>query len=118
MDRQGRIWPVIVSRPGSAVIIISSSSSSTIGSIITIILIIIIIITYVRPVHLLRVFLLRVLETNFPGDSLYNYTDMGIPTLRIKSVLESNPLKLKLLVGGQVLRMYEGRTPTRRGSPP
>ena len=25
-----------------------------------------------RPVHLLRVFLLRVLESNFPGDSLYN----------------------------------------------
>ena len=35
----------------------------------------------VRPVHLLRVFLLRVLESNFPGDSLYNYTDMRIPTL-------------------------------------
>ena len=33
-----------------------------------------------RPVHLLRVFLLRVLESNFPGDSLYNYTDMRIPT--------------------------------------
>ena len=26
--------------------------------------------TTVRPVHLLRVFLLRVLESNFPGDSL------------------------------------------------
>ena len=24
----------------------------------------------IRPVHLLRVFLLRVLESNFPGDSL------------------------------------------------
>ena len=30
--------------------------------------------------HLLRVSLLRVLESNFPGDSLYNYTDMRIPT--------------------------------------
>ena len=33
-----------------------------------------------RPVHLLRVSLLRVLESNFPGDSLYNYMDMRIPT--------------------------------------
>ena len=32
-----------------------------------------------RPVHLLRVSLLRVLEPIFPGDSLYNYTDMRIP---------------------------------------
>ena len=54
----------------------------------------------VHPVHLLRVFLLRVLESNFPGDSLYNYTDMRIPTLKIKSLLESNPLKPELLVGG------------------
>ena len=34
----------------------------------------------VRPVHLLRVSLLRVLESNFPGDPLSNYTDMRIPT--------------------------------------
>ena len=34
----------------------------------------------IRPVHLLRVSLLRVLESNFPGDSLYNYTDMIVPT--------------------------------------
>ena len=34
----------------------------------------------VRPVQLLRVFLLRVLESNFPGDSLLNSTDMRIPT--------------------------------------
>ena len=34
-----------------------------------------------RPVHLLRVFLLRVLESNFPGDPLSNSTDMRIPTL-------------------------------------
>ena len=33
-----------------------------------------------RPVHLLRVVLLRVLESNFPGDSLQDYTDMRIPT--------------------------------------
>ena len=31
----------------------------------------------IRPVHLLRVSLLRVLESNFPGDSLSNYTDMN-----------------------------------------
>ena len=34
----------------------------------------------VRPVHLLRVSLLRVAESNFPGDSLYNSTDMRIST--------------------------------------
>ena len=34
----------------------------------------------VRPVHLLRVFLFRVLESNFPGDPLSNSTDIGIPT--------------------------------------
>ena len=33
-----------------------------------------------RPVHLLMVSLLRVLESNFPGDSLSNYMDMRIPT--------------------------------------
>ena len=33
-----------------------------------------------RPVHLLRVSLLRVLESNFPGDSLSNSLDMRIPT--------------------------------------
>ena len=33
-----------------------------------------------RPVHLLRVSLLRVLESNFPGDPLSNSTDIGIPT--------------------------------------
>ena len=33
----------------------------------------------IRPVHLLRVSLLRVLEPNFPEDSLYNYMDMIIP---------------------------------------
>ena len=38
--------------------------------------------TRLRPVHLLRVFLLR------------------IPPLRIKSLLETNPLKPELLVGG------------------
>ena len=36
--------------------------------------------SYIRPVHLLRVFLLRVLESNFMGDSLSNSTDMIIPT--------------------------------------
>ena len=34
----------------------------------------------VRPVHLLRVFLLRVLESKFPGDPLSNSTDIRIPT--------------------------------------
>ena len=33
-----------------------------------------------RPVHLSRVSLLRVLESNFPGDTLQNSTDMRIPT--------------------------------------
>ena len=35
----------------------------------------------IRPVHLLRVVLLRVLESNFPGDPLSNSTDMRMPTL-------------------------------------
>ena len=34
----------------------------------------------IRPVHLLRVSVLRVLESNFPGNSLYSYTDMRIRT--------------------------------------
>ena len=33
-----------------------------------------------RPVHLLRVFLLRVLESDFSGESLSNSADMRIPT--------------------------------------
>ena len=33
-----------------------------------------------RPVHLLRVSLLRVLESEFPRDSLSNSLDMRIPT--------------------------------------
>ena len=53
-----------------------------------------------RPVHLLRVAILRVLESNFPGDPLSKFMDMKIPPLRIKSLLESNPLKPELLVGG------------------
>ena len=36
--------------------------------------------TFIRPVHLLRVSLLRVLEASFPGDPLQNSTDMRIPT--------------------------------------
>ena len=38
------------------------------------------IILVVRPVHLLRVSPLRVLESDFPGDPLSNSTDMRIPT--------------------------------------
>ena len=58
----------------------------------------------VRPVHLLRVVLLRVLESNFPGDSLYKIIrTWEFPPLRIKSLLESNPPKSKLLVGGLVV---------------
>ena len=33
-----------------------------------------------RPVHLLRVSLLKVLESNFPEDPLSNAADMRIPT--------------------------------------
>ena len=36
--------------------------------------------TCLRPVHLSRVSLLRVLESNFPGDPLSNSADMRIPT--------------------------------------
>ena len=38
-----------------------------------------------HPVHLLRVSLLRVLESNFPGDSLWNSTDIRVPPLMIES---------------------------------
>ena len=34
----------------------------------------------IGPLHLLRVSLLRVLESNFPGDPLSKFTDMRIPT--------------------------------------
>ena len=37
----------------------------------------------IRPAHLLLVFLLRVPESNFPGDPLSNSTDMRIPTPEI-----------------------------------
>ena len=67
-----------------------------------------------RPVHLLRVSLLGVLESNFPGDPLSNSTGMRIPTLRIKSLLESNPPKPKLLVGG--LGVRSGRNITHQKS--
>ena len=72
---------------------------TTIDMIVVIIILIIIIIA-MTPVHLLRVSLLRVLESNFPGDPLSTFTDMRIPPLIIKSLPESNPLKSKLLVGG------------------
>ena len=46
---------------------------------IIIVIIIIIIVILIRPVHLLRVSPLRVLESSFPGDLLSNSTDMRIP---------------------------------------
>ena len=49
-----------------------------------------------RPVHLLRTSLLRVLESSFPEI----IRTWEFPPLRIKSLLESNPSKPKLLVGG------------------
>ena len=53
-----------------------------------------------RPVHLLRVVLLRVLESNFRETPYKIQRTWEFPPLRIKSLLDSNPLKSKLLVGG------------------
>ena len=54
----------------------------------------------------MRVVLLSVLESNFPGDSLSNSTDVRIPPLRIKIMLESNPLKSAVLVGRLGIRPF------------
>ena len=43
-----------------------------------------------RPISLLTLSLLRLLDSNFPGNPL---TDMRIPPLRVKILLESKPLK-------------------------
>ena len=53
-----------------------------------------------RPVHQSRVSLLRVLESNFPGDPYQIIRTWEFPPLTIKSLLESNPSKSKLLIGG------------------
>ena len=53
------------------------------------------------PVHLFRVFLLRVLESNFPGIPPINfYGHENSHPFRIKSLLESNPLKFNFLISG------------------
>ena len=54
----------------------------------------------IRPVHLLRVFLLRVLESIFRETPYTIQRTWEFPPLEIKSLLESNPLKSKLLIGG------------------
>ena len=48
-----------------------------------------------RPVSLLMLSLLRLVDSNVPGDSLM---DMRIPSLHIKILNESNPLKSRILV--------------------
>ena len=54
---------------------------------------------HVRPISLLTLSLLTLLESNFPGKSLGNPCGPGIPPLRINIMLESNPLKPTMLVG-------------------
>ena len=52
--------------------------------------------TGVRPISLLSLSLLRLLDSNFPGYALW---DMIIPPLKFKIMIESNPLKSRFLVG-------------------
>ena len=49
----------------------------------------------VRPISLLRLSLLRLLDSDFPGNSLMG---LGIPPLKLKILLESNPLISRILV--------------------
>ena len=58
----------------------------------------------VRPISLLTLSLVILLESNFPGKSLGNPYGPGIPPLQIKIVLESNPLKSPILVGRLAVR--------------
>ena len=53
----------------------------------------------IRPIFLLTLSLLTLLESNFPGKSLGNLMGLGIPPLKINMALESNPLKSTMLVG-------------------
>ena len=48
-----------------------------------------------RPISLLRLSLLRFVGSKFPGNSPM---DMRIPPLKLKILLESNPLKSRILV--------------------
>ena len=47
-----------------------------------------------RPISLLRSSLLRFADSDFPG----NHTGLGVPPRNIKIMLESNPLKSRVLV--------------------
>ena len=49
----------------------------------------------VRPISLLRISLLRLLDSSFPGKFPI---DMRIPPLSINILLESNPLKSRILI--------------------
>ena len=51
--------------------------------------------TLLRPISLLTLSLLRLLDSNFPGNSLWAWE---FHPLRIKIMLESNPLKSRMLV--------------------
>ena len=53
-----------------------------------------------RPISLLTLSLLTLLDSNFPGKSLGIPMGLGFPPLKFKIVLESNPLKSTMLVGG------------------
>ena len=52
--------------------------------------------TALRPISLRQVSLLRLLDSNFPGRSP---TDMRIPPLKIKAMLQSNPAKSNASTG-------------------
>ena len=68
----------------------------------------------VRPTSLLTLSLLTLLESKIPGKSLGIPMDVKIPPFRIKIVLESNPRKSTMLVGGLGVSKGEPSTRFRR----
>ena len=50
-----------------------------------------------RPISPLRLFLLRLLDSNVPGNSLWTWPDMRIPPLQFQILLESKPPKSEIL---------------------
>ena len=71
-----------------------------------------------RPVSLLRLSLLRLFESDFPE----NYDGLRVPPLKLKIMLESSPLKSRILVRrfavGDATVLPAAGQPRRPPSPP
>ena len=67
-----------------------------------------------RPITLLRSSLLRSLDSNFPGNSM----GLGIPPLKIKILLESNPLKSRVSVRRSAVYLRRALGPWPAGPDP